>query len=109
MRSGQLRHRVRIEQLDDPQAQSPTGKPIEDWQPLTERNMEVMPQSGREFLTARQTYAKLSHLVRTRYVEGLNPRMRLVLIRGERILTILGVVNVDERSREMLVACEEKV
>ena len=66
----------------------------------------ILPQSGREFYRAQQVNTAVTHLVSARYRTGLDATKRLVLS-GDRVLDIAGVVDVDERHEELLLTCVE--
>lgn len=106
MKAGRLRHRVRIEQkssTDDNQ-----GGVTETWGLLDVVPAEVTPDlEGAENETASHTAQTIRHTVSMRYRTGVTPSMRLVF--GERVLTILSVVNVGERDKELAIRCIEEV
>lgn len=107
MRSGLLRHRIKIETppgtLDAARQIPTTG-----WSVFTENYPAyIRPLNGRELQAAREQHAEVSHEVMIRYLSGVNPEMRIVY--GSRTLEIQSVLNVDERGREMRLLCTEKV
>lgn len=105
MFAGRLRHRVTVEQVTE--AVDSFNEPDETWTTRATRWGEVLPQDGREFFSAQQINAEITHLVRMRYLAGVTPKMRLRL--GTRIIKILSVINVEERSRELLISGQEVV
>lgn len=76
---------------------------------------EVTPLTGREYLQAQQVASSVSHRIRTEYVAGCNPRMRLVNGEGDlegqyaRIWNVASVVNVGESNRSLEWMCTEVV
>ena len=63
--------------------------------------------SGTELVEAQQTAAEVSHQVRMRYRDDVNAEHRVVH-RG-RNLNILSVTDPDERRRELILLCKERV
>ncbi len=105
MRAGQLRTRVTIEQVTE--TRDTFGDPVPSWGTFAARYADVLPQSGREFIAARQRWPELSHLVRLRAVAGITPKMRARI--GARVLDILAVLDQESRGREVVLACRELV
>jgi head-tail adaptor len=105
---GSLRHLVTLE---NPGAALPDGDggftlawtaldPPQVWasiKPATARDLERA--------VAGTVQASASHLVTLRYVNGVSTKTRLVF--GTRIFAVQGVHNVDERNRELVLACAE--
>ena len=81
------------------------------WEPLAalpEIWAEVMPQTAREFVLAKQVNAELTHLLRIRYTRELKVTHRLRFKNfPERVLDINGISDPGERHAEMLVQCRE--
>lgn len=67
----------------------------------------IVPLSGSEYLRAQQMQSTSSHRIRTEFVAGVNPRMRIVY--GARVFNVQSVVNVEERNRELEWMCTEVV
>jgi SPP1 family predicted phage head-tail adaptor len=105
MQAGKLRHRITI--------QSPTetrddhGQAIKTWSTFATVNGSIVPESSREFWSAKQTQADITHLFSIRYLPGVTSRMRIAY--GSRVFQIGGVINVGERNVELHLACTEPV
>ena len=108
MQSGKLgRHRVDIQQPVEGTPDAAGEIPITWGTYASSVPVEIMPQGGREYYQAKQVQAEMTHLLKIRYLSGVTSEMRALF--GTRELHILDVVNVDERSREMLLTCKEDV
>ena len=105
MRAGQLRYRITIQQATE--AQDSFNQPIATWSTFAQRYAELLPQSGREFIAARQIVPELQHLVNLRWLAGVTPKMRVTL--GARTFDILAVLDLEGRNRELQLACRELV
>src|SRR5690348_10364992 len=102
MRAGNLRERVRIERPIE--TQNAIGEPTTVWELVADVSAEVLPLSGSESYFAAQRNAKVSHLVRMRYVPGITAKMRAVY--KTRLFNIVSTLDVEERSRELNLHCE---
>lgn len=67
----------------------------------------VEPLSGNELFEARQVIPEITHRVTLRYGVPASPEM--VFKWGDRVLGIISVIDVEERHRELTVACKEIV
>lgn len=106
MRAGTLRHRVVLERKTGT-TQDTNGEHHPVWSTLATLWASVEPVTARESEFAKGFAATVSHTVRLRYRAdvGTDDRLRF---RG-RYLTINGVVNADERRRELVVYATEVV
>lgn len=104
MQAGKLRHRITIQQntanLEEPAAD---GTVTKTWSALhTNRPAEVLAVSGGETLRGGvQLAATTSHTIRTRYVSGISPEMRITW--NGLTLGITHVRDLDGRRRELLI------
>ena len=108
MKAGELRHRVKIQKLDE--AQGGTGEILKgdaDWSDFAERWAAVEPLQGRELFIAQQVSAEVNIRVRLRHLGGVTPRMRILF--GGREFDIKAVLNPLERKRETELLCKELV
>lgn len=103
--AGAYRHRITIQQATE--TRDTFGEAVPTWGTYAERYAEILPQSGREFIGARQLTPELSHLIRLRTVAGVTPKMRAVL--GSRVFDILAVLDDENRGIQMTLACRELV
>lgn len=108
MRSGNLRHRVTLQQLvaGSPQ-QDAGGAPDEAWTDVVTVWADIQPLKGRELLAAQQVQSEVSGTVRIRYRSGVTPAMRAKF--GTRYYDILAAIDPGERHRELLLYTREGV
>lgn len=100
---GQMRSQMAIEKATE--TTDATGAVVQTWSEIGLVWAYIRPLSGRELSDARQVEADVTHEVRMRYRSDLTARMRLTF-RG-RTLEILGLVNIDELDRELILTCVE--
>lgn len=106
MRAGKLRHEVTIEQYSE--SVSTKGDPVKSWSDFaTGVWASIEPVSGREAFISQQLLASVTHVVRLRYLSGVSPKMRVKY--GSRYFRIEVVRDLEERDREMVLACTEVV
>jgi len=103
--AGRYRARIVIERATE--ARDTFGEADPTWATFATRWAAILPQSGREFTAAKALYPELTHLVETRWVAGVTPKMRVRY--GTRRFDIVAVMNQEERSVEMTLACRELV
>lgn len=106
MRPGLLRKSAIIERSTE--TQDSGGALIRTWQTLVTRRMDVRPLKGNEGFAASQEIGEISHQIRLRYdseISDLSPRDRIIL--DGRVLHIISVQNISERSREYKLLCKE--
>ena len=104
MRSGQLRHRLTIEQPDPASANS-YGENVDAWQTFDQVWGEVMDLAGHEAVREAQVHPDASVKVLTRYRPDVTEAMRLVF--GDRVLYPVAI-NKDVRKTEMTWFCREE-
>lgn len=110
MRAGALRHRLTIEQRTDV-VEATMGEAVPTWTEFATVWADVQPVSGTERFIAQQFLANVSHTIRTRYLDGVTPKMRGVLGQGtsKRILQFETVIDSRERGRELVITATEEV
>jgi len=105
MRTGSLRHYVEIHALTI--IEDDIGNQTEEWAKVAEVWAAVEPLQGDEKLAAAYIQAETTHKVTIRYLAGITPANRLLF--DGRTLEIESVRNLEERSRELVLMCKEKV
>lgn len=105
MRAGELRHSVTIQYRTLSRTDS---ERTATWSDGTTCWAAIEPLSGRELFRAQQTYPEMTHQVRIRAASypALSGEHRIKF--GTRYLYVLGVINVDERDRELRAMCVER-
>lgn len=106
MRSGQRNVKVLIEQNTGTTVNS-VGDPVETWVTFSTQFMEVLTQTGKEFIQAREQHSELTHILTGRYVSGVTPKMRIN--NGGAIYNILAAFDPSKRRRELKIYCNEQL
>ena len=106
MRAGRLRHRITIQQPTAGSANA-YGETTDTWTTFAEVRAAIIPQTAREFVAAQQVRGTMTHLLEIRALSGITNQMRVKF--GTRYLHIDGVIEIDERGREMRLACVEEL
>jgi SPP1 family predicted phage head-tail adaptor len=101
---GQMTERVRIETAVE--SRNSVGETVQDWSHFGDRWASVETLSSREYLAQGQQQLEVTHRVRMRYVDGMEPTMRLVW-RGL-ILEIVSLLDYGNRSRHELLCLERQ-
>ena len=104
-RVGQLRHRIKLQSpVSTPDAEYGGAVPP-SWADEDEVWAAIEPLRGRTYFAAAQANAELTHKVTIRYRAGLLPSWRVLF--GERALSIVSVINPEERNRWLELMCTE--
>lgn len=83
------------------------GSTAETWATQISLWAKIMPLTGREYYSAQQTQAEMTHNFYARYTPSVTPSNRISW--NSRIFDILDVVNVEERGVEMILRCKERL
>jgi SPP1 family predicted phage head-tail adaptor len=115
MRSGALRHRVKL-QAPSTVAQDSFGEDDGGYEAtpnLAVRDAAIEPLKGNERFVAQQLDATLTHRITLRYdpvSAGLTPAHRLVMIGStNRVFDIRDIVDIDERNQTLEIMAMERV
>jgi len=87
------------------QLQDGAGGIVDGWQDFAKIWASITPISGKESWANNQKYFEATHKIYTRYIPGVNTKMRIVCKGRE--MEILSVLNVSERDRELLIIAKE--
>ena len=105
MRAGQLRHPIIIQEVVE--TRDAVGGITKTWDTWHQVRATITPLSSGEQIRAAQFGGETTHTVRIRYIDGLDLQHRILF--GDRIFEITGIINFEERNRELLVSCKEKI
>jgi len=105
MRAGRRNVYLTIEDRSEDSIDS-VGDPVVTWSTYSTQWAEVITQGGKEFLEARQQHSSLSHIVRTRFVDGVHPTMRIN--NGGEYYNILAVYDPSKRRETLTMYCDEQ-
>ena len=106
MRTSTLRHKEEIQELIE--TQDAIGNQMYEWAKVGEAWAAIEPLKGEEYFAAATIQAQISHKVTMRPpgIE-ITPAHRIIF--GSRIFEIESVINVEERNRELVLMCVEKI
>lgn len=79
----------------------------EEWEDVCSVSAGIEPVSATERLVAFKHESEISHRIMIRYRAGIKPDMRVML--GERVFSVLAVINVKERNERMVLLASEVV
>lgn len=107
MQSGRLRERVAIQTATV--TQNTSGEEISSWATATTVWAQILPGAVSERFSAAagQRASEITHTVRIRYRSDITPKKRLLW--GMRILEILGQMDPDGRTTDLLIMCKEEL
>jgi SPP1 family predicted phage head-tail adaptor len=106
--AGMLNKRITIQHLvDGSPSQSSFGEPEATWTDFKEMWASIEPIQGNEFWSQQQVQSEVTIRIRTRYVGGIEPAMRVSY--GDRIFVIESVIDPKERHEELQLMCSEGV
>ena len=103
MRAGTLRHAGSIEEYT--QTVDGFGGVTKVWTEFSKVWCAINPLRGTEKYVSAEKHATATHQVTIRYLDGVEPKMRL-LSRG-REFEVISVINVGERDKMMQLIVEE--
>lgn len=103
VRAGRMRQKVIIQELTD--AKGAQGGRSETWATFQNVWAAIKPLRGREYFAADQAQSRVSHEIRTRWISGVTPKMRVTY--DSRTFRIQSAINEDERDQVLLLMCEE--
>jgi SPP1 family predicted phage head-tail adaptor len=79
-------------------------QPIHTWAVFARAWAARVNHSGRVFYQAQQRFAEVSEIFNIPYISGLTPRMQIVA--GGHTYQIIDVDDVENRHREINIACK---
>jgi SPP1 family predicted phage head-tail adaptor len=103
IQAGRLSKHIVIESLDT--VATASGGTTDTPRTVAVTWASIEPLTGREAWLAKEQLSSVSHKITTRYVSGINAKMRAVY-RG-RIFNFESVVNVGERNAELVIMATE--
>ena len=99
-----MRHQVLIESPNE--TRGANGEVLSStWATFATVKAEVIPMQGRESYLANQPLAENVVQIRTRYISGITPKMRVSY--DSRYFDIESVINVEEKNREIKLLTRE--
>lgn len=104
MKIGDLRQRITL-QKSVKTADGHKGS-TEQWQDLASMWASVVPLSGREYFSAHQIKAEVTHRVKVRYREDVTVQMRFK--HRDRNLYIESIIDIKEEREMLEILCKEE-
>lgn len=105
MRAGELNHPGTIQRATE--TRDAVGGVTQSWVTHATGWFQILPLSGKEYIAAQQVNAEVTHTIRGRWVEGVLPKMRLLV--GARTFDILAAMNWTEANQELRIMAKEIV
>ena len=103
MQRGRLRHRIIIQAKTE--TVGANGEKSPTWATWKTPWANIAPAEPSEQIIGERATETGSHQITIDYIEGLTADHRILY--GSRTFNIHGIVNVDERNREMVLSCSE--
>lgn len=103
-RVGAMRNYITIEESTETNT---TGERTLTWAEYKSCWASVMPLNGTEKFNLQQTMAEVTHRIRTRYLAGVTPKMRITW--DSRTFNITSVINLDEGNHWLEILAVEQV
>lgn len=104
MKIGKLRHKASIEAYTE--AVNSFGEAIKTWVKVSDIWCSIKPLNGNEKYVSAEKHATATHQCITRFIDGIDPKMRVVY--GTRIFEITAPMNVNEESKMLQLILEEQ-
>ena len=102
---GQQRHKVIIQSTS--QAADAYGALVDTWGTFATWWASIAPITGREYVSDGKVNSEVTTRMKGRWISGILPAMRAKF--GTRIFSIVAVINIDERNREIELLCKEVI
>lgn len=106
IRAGDLRHRVTLRRLPDPQSADTFGQLESTPVAVGTYWAAIRPASGREIEIGKQMQSEVDHVVTMRYVGPIGPTDDLTF--GTRVFAIVQALLVDEVRNQYTLYCREQ-
>ena len=105
MRAGELRHRIEIK--EPVETRDSYGSVTISWQTLDTVWAAMWPLKVKEYVGLGQTQSELTHRVRIRFRDDVTTKMRLEF--KERTMSIVQIINPDERNIMLEMLCKKEI
>ena len=105
MSAGSRRSFINIE--EPATTTSDIGEPVITWTNFASAWVSIQPRAGKETNKEPQIKAEVTHIIKTRFISGLNTKMRINF--NGRTMGIDSIINVREQSRNIEIMAVENV
>ena len=110
MPAGVYKHPIviqRLKQLPTEEARDSFGGVVKEWEIYAKAMADIRPDYSREYWSAGQINSEITGEIRTPYISGVKPDMRVVY--NGRKYDIFGVTTPRERRRILILHVKEAV
>lgn len=105
MRSGNLKQKITFQ--DYTETTDDFGEVTKGYADFRTVYASIVPLSGKEYFTSKQTNAEVSHKIECRHFDGVKPSMRIVY--GTRTFNIESVINIREENKTLQIMATEVI
>lgn len=106
MRAGTLNKRISIQSLQG--GVDGFGQPLESsWTEFASVRASIIPITGNEKFLSNVDFAKTTHQIKFRFIDGINASMRAIY--NGREFRFISVFDSMERNRELIVKATESI
>ena len=102
---GNFRNKITIQSTA--QAADAYGALVDTWGTFATWWASIAPITGREYVSDGKVNSEVTTRMRGRWISGILPAMRAKF--GTRIYSIVAVINIDERNREIEILGKEVI
>lgn len=107
MRSGNLRHKIKIQSLGSGTDSVFGGIEPSDYQDFKTVWSSITPISGKETFLANKDFATVTHKIKIRFIPSLNASMQIDYM--GRKFKIMNIRNFGEMGKELEILAEEQI
>lgn len=105
MNPGRLNKKITLQKLNS--FRNEYGELNNEWQNTKKVWAEIKPLTGKSFFSVRQVNSEVSHSIIIRYIENIQPDMRILY--QDRVFDILYIIDFSEKHRMLQLMCKELV
>jgi len=102
MKSERMKNKITIQSKTITQDEE--LNPVETWANFATTWVEVLSQNSREYFRLATLNSEIEEAFKMRYIDGITPHMRALF--KDKTFELIGVENVEERNRELLLTCK---
>ncbi len=103
--AGKLRHRIEIQSVVF--TKDAVGGVVENFAKFADAWAEIQPITGEEFFESQRVDAELTHRIRMRHIDGIEPKFRVLF--GARVFDIQRVMQMQERGFDIVLIVRELI
>jgi SPP1 family predicted phage head-tail adaptor len=81
------------------------GEKLSVWEDVITVKAGIYPISGKDYISAVEVNSEVTTKINLRYVPGITDDMRVKF--GDRLFTVIAVMNFQEMNKELQLMCKE--